>query len=94
MYPVNLWNTLGELKPSPAGKLTQSPSYLQSITSVDFRFARKSEKPVAENFQFNPSDLAILLVRNSAVSLTIDLEIGTVSVEECSNLRSKFEHKR
>ena len=49
---------------------------------------------MAENFQFNPSDHAILLVRNSAVSLTIDLEIGTVSVEDCNNLRSKFEQNR
>ena len=44
-----------------------------------------------EIFSFNPSDLAILFVRNSTVSLTIDLEIGTVSMEDCSNLRYKFD---
>ena len=42
-------------------------------------------------FSVDPSDLAISLVRNSAVSLTIDMETGTVSVEDCGHLRSKFE---
>ena len=61
------------------------------MDEINFRFACKSDKPVAENFQFNPSDHAILLVCNSTVSLTIDLEIGTIIVEDCNNLRSKFE---